>query len=106
VSRELLYPHIPRKKEVLFPHIPKSRIATAKAVYEYMVRIPVSYKQASTSAGRRYVRERMSEVRRRILEQCPEAEIRSGFVIGTFEVKCSKPIIAKDLGRGIEVSPF
>jgi len=77
----------------------------ASTEYEYYISIPVTYRQASTSAGRRYIRERMAEIRKRILKQCPDAEIKPGFVIGELMVKCSKPISAKDLGRGIEVAP-
>lgn len=73
-------------------------------VYEYSINIPVSYRQAQTTAGRRYIRERMSEVRRRILERCPDAKITSGLVIGTLDVKCSMPLTARDLGRGIEIT--
>jgi len=92
------------KREIAMRILAVVEDSVTAGVKTYSVRISVTYTQAQTSAGRRYVRERMGEIKRRILAIDPKAEIKSGFVIGDMDVKTTKTLTAKMLSRNVEVS--
>ena len=79
--------------------IEEPRGAKGEHVKTYVVTIPVSYRQTSTSSGRRYIRSRMTEMKRRILEIDPEAGVKPGRVIGTIDVKTSRLLTAKMIDK-------
>ncbi len=88
--------------EELYPEYQKA----ASDVYNYRMSVPVTYEQASRSAGRRYLRQKFSEIRRRITDICPGAIITASSIIGEYDVTCSMPLDGKFIYRGVILTPF